>query len=80
MLKRLIESPRLGVFIAIVIALVSVTTAFAAWRASMVSSEAGDAIRQGLIDAVKKQAAENEEWRNRMGGADLGFIKTPCPC
>ena len=63
MLKRLIESSRLDVFIAIVIALVSVTTAFAAWRASVFSSAAGDAIRQGLIDAVKKQAAENEDWR-----------------
>jgi hypothetical protein len=63
MLKRLIDSPRLDVFIAIVIALVSVTTAFAAWRASMVSSAAGDAIRQGLLDAVKKQAAQNEDWR-----------------
>ena len=63
MLKRLIESSRLDVFIAIVIALVSVTTAFAAWRASVVSSAAGDATRQGLIDAVKKQAAENEDWR-----------------
>jgi hypothetical protein len=63
MLKRLIESPRLDVFIAVVIALVSVTTAFAAWRVSTVSSAAGDAIRQGLIDAVKKQTAENEDWR-----------------
>jgi len=63
MLKRLIESPRLDVFIAIVIALVSVTTALAAWRASIVSSAAGDAIRQGLIDAVKKQTSENEDWR-----------------
>ena len=63
MLKRLIESPRLDVFIAIVIALVSATTAFAAWRASMVGSAAGDAIRQGLIDAVKKQTSENEDWR-----------------
>lgn len=63
MLNRLNESPRLDIFIAIVIALVSVTTAFAAWRASMVSSNAGDAIRQGLIDAVKQQASVNEDWR-----------------
>lgn len=63
MLKRLNESPRLDVFIAIVIAIVSATTAFAAWRASMVSSAAGDAIRQGLIDAVKKQASTSEDWR-----------------
>ena len=62
MLKRLNDSPRLDIFIAITIALVSATTAFAAWRASMVSSEAGDAIRQGLIDAVKQQAAEGEDW------------------
>ena len=70
MLKRLIESPRLDVFIAILIALVSVTTAFAAWRASRVSSAAGDAIRQGLIDAVKKQTAENEDWRKTYEEAD----------
>lgn len=63
MLKRLNESPRLEVFIAIIIAVVSLTTALAAWRASMVSSAAGDAIRQGLIDAVKKQAAASEDWR-----------------
>lgn len=63
MLKRLNESPRLDIFIAIVIAIVSATTAFAAWRASMVSSAAGDAIRQGLIDAVKQQAATSEDWR-----------------
>ncbi len=63
MLKRLNESPRLDIFIAIIIAIVSATTAFAAWRASMVSSAAGDAIRQGLIDAVKKQAATSEDWR-----------------
>ncbi|MBI5944258.1 MAG: hypothetical protein HY864_07805 [Chloroflexi bacterium] len=63
MLKRLNESPRLEVFIAIIIAVVSLTTALAAWRASMVSSAAGDAIRQGLIDALKKQAAASEDWR-----------------
>jgi len=63
MLKRLNESPRLDIFIAVIIAVVSATTAFAAWRASMVSSAAGDAIRQGLIDAVKKQTASSEDWR-----------------
>lgn len=63
MLKRLNESPRLEIFIAIIIAVVSLTTAFAAWRASMVSSAAGDAIRQGLIDALKKQAGTSEDWR-----------------
>ncbi len=63
MLKKLNESPRLDIVIAVLIAIVSVTTAFAAWRSSMVSSAAGDAIRQGLIDAVKKQSAASEDWR-----------------
>lgn len=74
MLKRLIESPQLDVFIAIVIALVSVTTAFSAWRASMVSSAAGDAIRQGMIDAVKKQTAQNEDWRKTYEEANYAQV------
>ncbi len=61
--KRLIESPKLEIFIAIMIALASATTAFVTWRASMVSSSAGDAVRQGLIDAIKKQTATYENWR-----------------
>jgi hypothetical protein len=74
MLKRLNESPRLDIFIAIIIAIVSATTAFAAWRASMVSSAAGDAIRQGLIDAVKKQAATSEDWRKTY--EEAGYAQT----
>ena len=74
MLKRLNESPRLDIFIAIVIAIVSATTAFAAWRASMVSSAAGDAIRQGLIDAVKQQAATSEDWRKLY--EEAGYAQT----
>jgi hypothetical protein len=63
MLKRINDSPRLDFIIAVVIAVVSATTAFAAWRASIVSSTAGDAIRQGLIDAVKQQTTSSEDWR-----------------
>ncbi len=63
MLNRLLHLMRLEVFIAVMIALASATTAFVTWRASAVNSEAGDVIRQGLIDAVKKQAAANENWR-----------------
>jgi hypothetical protein len=74
MLKRLNESPRLDIFIAVIIAIVSATTAFAAWRASMVSSAAGDAIRQGLIDAVKKQAATGEDWRRTY--EEAGYAQT----
>lgn len=74
MLKKLSESPRLEIIIAIVIAVVSVTTAFSAWRASMVSSAAGDAIRQGLLDAVKKQAAYSEDWRRTY--EEAGYAQT----
>jgi hypothetical protein len=63
MLKRLLDSIHLEILIAIMIALASATTAFVTWRASTVSSQAGLAIRQGLIDTVKKQASANESWR-----------------
>lgn len=63
MFKRLLNSIHLEVLIAIMIALASATTAFVTWRASAVSSQAGLAIRQGLIDTVKKQASANESWR-----------------
>ena len=74
MLKRVYESPKLDIFIALVIAIVSATTAFAAWRASMVSSAAGDAIRQGLIDAVKKQTTASEDWRRAY--EEAGYAQT----
>jgi hypothetical protein len=54
---------RLGVWIAVLIALVSLTTALATWRTSSLGSKAGDLIFQGLLDAVKRQAAANENWR-----------------
>jgi hypothetical protein len=54
---------RLELIIAFLIAIVSLTTALAAWRTNAVGSKAGDATRQGLIDTVKKQTASNENWR-----------------
>jgi hypothetical protein len=57
------SSNRLELAIAILIAIVSLTTAVAAWRTNVVGSKAGDAARLGLIDAVKKQATTNEDWR-----------------
>jgi len=48
--------------IAVLIALVSLTTALAAWRTNMVGSSAADANRRGLIDALRKGAAQNEIW------------------
>jgi hypothetical protein len=57
-------------FIAILIAIVSLTTALAAWRTSTVNSSAGDATRQGLIDSLKMQAVltENERRAYELGG------------
>jgi hypothetical protein len=57
------KSNRLEVWIAVLIALVSLTTALAAWRTTSLGSKAGDLIYQGLLDAVKRQAAANEDWR-----------------
>lgn len=62
-LKKWLEHERLDVVIAILIALVSLTTSLAAWRTNVVGSSAADANRQGLIDAVRKGAVENENWR-----------------
>jgi hypothetical protein len=57
------ESPRLEVLVAVLIAIVSLTTALSVWRTNTVGSSASDESRQGLIDAVKKQAFANEGWR-----------------
>ncbi|HEY5269138.1 MAG TPA: hypothetical protein VII97_02295 [Anaerolineales bacterium] len=57
------KNNRLEVWIAVLIALVSLTTALAAWRTTSLGSKAGDLIYQGLLDAVKRQAAANEDWR-----------------
>ena len=62
-LKKLLEHERLDFVIAVLIALVSLTTALAAWRTSVVGSSAADASRQGIIDAIKKGASENQSWR-----------------
>ena len=57
------ESPRLEVLVAFLIAIVSLTTALSVWQTNTVGSTASDESRQGLIDAVKKQAFANEDWR-----------------
>src|SRR3990172_2518335 len=51
------------IVIALSIAVVSITTAVVAGRASAVGSAAGDAARRGLIDAIRQQAAMSEDWR-----------------
>lgn len=62
-LKKWLEPERLDILIAVLIAIVSLTTSLAAWRTNVVGSSASDASRQGLIDALKKGAAQNEDWR-----------------
>ena len=62
-LKKLLEHERLDFMIAVLIALVSLTTALAAWRTSVVGSSAADASRQGIIDTIKKGTSENQSWR-----------------
>jgi hypothetical protein len=64
---------RLDLVIAFLIALVSTTFALAAWRISMVSSSAGEASRQGILDAIKKQASGDENWRRTY--QEAGFAE-----
>jgi len=58
-----LDSPRWELATAIVIAIVSLTTALAVWWTSTIASRAADYSRQGLIDAIKVQAGANEDWR-----------------
>jgi hypothetical protein len=48
--------------IAVVMAVVLLATAVAAWRASDLGSRAGDAERQGLIEAIKAEDLVNIDW------------------
>jgi hypothetical protein len=57
------SSNRMELAIAMLIAIVSLTTAVAAWRTNAVGSKAGDATRLGLIDTVKQETASNENSR-----------------
>ena len=60
--KKPLDPARMEVVIAVLIALLSLTTALAAWRTNIVGSAAAEANRQGLLDALKKGAAQNESW------------------
>ena len=70
--KKWLEPQRVEVLIAMLIALVSLTTALAAWRTNVVGSGAADANRQGMIAAVKKGAGQNEDWRRAYEEAGYG--------
>ena len=54
---------RLEILIAVLIAIVSITSAVVTWRTTMVSSRAGEASRMGILDTVKKESFVNENWR-----------------
>jgi len=73
--KKWFTSERMDIWIAAFIALVSLTTAFAAWRTSVVGSSAADANRQGVIDSIKKGTSQNESWRRAYeeAGYATGF-------
>ena len=64
---------RFEVINAVLIALVSLTTAVSVWRTNVVGSDAADASRQGLIDAVKNQAYENENYRKAYEEAGFSY-------
>lgn len=64
---------RFEVVNAILIAVVSLTTAFAIWRTNVFGSNAAEESRQGLIDAVKKQAFENETYRKVYEEAGFAY-------
>jgi hypothetical protein len=61
--RKPLDPARLDLRIAVLIALVSLMTALAAWRTNMVGSSAAEANRQGMINGVKKLAAQNESLR-----------------
>ncbi len=72
--SSLLDSPRIEIIIAALIAIVSVTFAAAAWRTSIVASSAGDASRHGILDSLKKQAFTNEDWRRTYEEANYAVI------
>ena len=57
------DSPRWELATAVVIGIVSLSTALAVWWTSTIASRRADLNRQGMIDAIKVQAGTNEDWR-----------------
>ena len=64
---------RFEILNAILIALVSLSTAFSVWRTNVVGSNAAEASRQGLINAVKNQAYVNENYRKAYEEAGFAY-------
>lgn len=70
--RKSARSEHLELSIAIFIAVVSITSALAAWRISAVASNASNLVRQGMIDAVKQGAGVNENIRQLYDEAGYG--------
>jgi len=64
---------RFEVVNAILIALVSLTTAFSVWRTNVVGSQAADESRAGRIDAGKNQALDDESYRKMYEEAGFAY-------
>lgn len=64
---------RFEVVNAILIALVSLTTAFSVWRTNVVGSNAADESRLGLINAVKNRSIDNENYRKLYEEAGFSY-------
>jgi len=64
---------RFEVINAFLIALVSLTTAFSVWRTNVVGSQAADESRAGLIEAVKNEAFDNENYRKMYEEAGFAY-------
>ena len=58
---------------AIIIAVVALTTAFSVWRTNVVGSIAADENRNGMIDAIKKQALDSENYRKVYEEAGFAY-------
>jgi hypothetical protein len=68
--KKMLDPARMDVVIAVLIALISLTTALAAWRTNAVGSNAAEADRQGLMNALTKGRLQNDNWRDLYGEAE----------
>ena len=64
---------RFEVVNAILIAIVSLTTAVAVWRTNVIGSQAAEESRKGLIEAAKQQIIGNENYRKMYEEAGFAY-------
>jgi hypothetical protein len=61
--KNWFKTNKMEVIVAILIAIVSMATALVVWRINVVGSSSDDIVHMGLINAIKEQTYDNENWR-----------------